>query len=237
MRHRIFYNPFTAFFTFFLFLLLSISVSVLFLGLVSSAFVKLFHFGWGYAFLLLFLCLVGSNINIPLTTLENEVPIPDRNFIRVFGVKYRIPFKESFVSKTTVAVNVGGAVIPTLVSVYLLYIYPEALIYCIYGILTVALIAKFVARPVKGVGIVTPALVPPLVAALSAVLIASQLPEHHEFAFIIAYTGGTLGTLIGADLLNLRGISKIGAPVVSIGGAGTFDGVFLAGIIAVLLVV
>jgi uncharacterized membrane protein len=42
--------------------------------------------------------------------------------------------------------------------------------------------------------------------------------------------------LVGADLLNLRGITKIGAPVVSIGGAGTFDGVFLAGVIAVLLV-
>jgi uncharacterized membrane protein len=236
MRHRIFYNPFTMVFTFFLFILLSISVSFLFLGLVSSAFIKLFNFGWGYAFLLLFLCLVGSNINIPLTTLKTEVPIPNDNFIRVFGVKYRIPFKESFISKTTVAVNVGGAVIPTLVSVYLLYMYPEALIYCIYGIVIVALVTKTVARPVKGVGIVTPALVPPLVAALSSILIISQSPAHPGFIFIIAYTGGTLGTLIGADLLNLRGISKIGAPVVSIGGAGTFDGVFLAGIIAVLLV-
>jgi uncharacterized membrane protein len=47
---------------------------------------------------------------------------------------------------------------------------------------------------------------------------------------------GTLGALIGADLTNLRGIGKLGAPMASIGGAGTFDGVFLTGIIAVLLV-
>jgi uncharacterized membrane protein len=143
---------------------------------------------------------------------------------------------DSFVRKTTVAVNIGGAVIPIFVSVYLLYTYPGAITYSLYGIMIVAAITKLVARPVKGVGIVTPALVPPLAAALSSILIISQFPENHEFIFIIAYTGGTLGTLVGADLLNLRGITKIGAPVVSIGGAGTFDGVFLAGVIAVLLV-
>jgi len=41
--------------------------------------------------------------------------------------------------------------------------------------------------------------------------------------------------LIGADILNIRRIVNLGPPVASIGGAGTFDGVFLAGIIAVLL--
>jgi len=47
---------------------------------------------------------------------------------------------------------------------------------------------------------------------------------------------GTLGTLIGADLLNLPRLRNLGAGVASIGGAGTFDGVLLSGIIAVLLV-
>ncbi len=46
---------------------------------------------------------------------------------------------------------------------------------------------------------------------------------------------GTLGTLIGADVMNLTKLRGLGAPVVSIGGAGTFDGIFLAGLIAVLL--
>jgi uncharacterized membrane protein len=50
-----------------------------------------------------------------------------------------------------------------------------------------------------------------------------------------AYVAGTLGTLIGADLLNLHKIKHLNAPVVSIGGAGTFDGIFLTGILAVLL--
>ena len=54
-------------------------------------------------------------------------------------------------------------------------------------------------------------------------------------AIVIAYVSGVLGALIGADLLNLPKIPKLGAPVASIGGAGTFDGVFLSGIIAVVL--
>jgi hypothetical protein len=38
---------------------------------------------------------------------------------------------------------------------------------------------------------------------------------------------GSLGTLIGADLLNLGVVRGVGTPVTSIGGAGTFDGIFL----------
>ncbi len=45
----------------------------------------------------------------------------------------------------------------------------------------------------------------------------------------------TLGSLIGADLLNLKKIPELGTPIASIGGAGTFDGIFLTGIISVLL--
>jgi uncharacterized membrane protein len=56
-----------------------------------------------------------------------------------------------------------------------------------------------------------------------------------ENAAALAYVSGSLGTLIGADLLNLDAVPGLGAPVASIGGAGTFDGIFLTGIMAVLL--
>lgn len=85
------------------------------------------------------------------------------------------------------------------------------------------------ARPVKGVGIATPVFIPPIAAAVLAFLLSPGEPRT------VAYVAGTLGTLIGADLLNLKKIPKLGAPVASIGGAGTFDGVFLTGIIAVLI--
>jgi len=51
----------------------------------------------------------------------------------------------------------------------------------------------------------------------------------------LAYIAGSLGTLIGADLLNLDKLTDLNAPVASIGGAGTFDGIFLTGIVAVLI--
>jgi len=86
-----------------------------------------------------------------------------------------------------------------------------------------------VATPVPGVGIAVPTLSPPVVAAVTALLLSRRS------ARALAYVAGTLGTLIGADLLNLSRLQGLGAPVASIGGAGTFDGVFLTGILAVLL--
>ena len=83
-----------------------------------------------------------------------------------------------------------------------------------------------------GLGIAVPALLPGLFAVATARLL------HPAAIAGLAYVAGTLGTLAGADLANPANLAKVrrtGAPVVSIGGAGTFDGVFLAGIIAVLL--
>ncbi|WMW21618.1 DUF1614 domain-containing protein [Methanolobus mangrovi] len=235
MRHRIFYNPFTLIFTLILTFILVFSISILFFGFVSTAFAKI-GFSWNDALILLLASLIGSSINIPLKTIESETPIENQKYVKVFGVSYRIPFKQTYKTKTTIAINVGGALIPIIVSLYLLSLFPDAAIYASYAILIVTLITKSVARPVKGVGIVSPALLPPIAAALSSIIIVYTTQVQHELIFAIAYTSGTLGTLIGADLLNMRAITKLGAPVVSIGGAGTFDGVFLAGVIAVLLV-
>jgi hypothetical protein len=99
----------------------------------------------------------------------------------------------------------------------------------VLGIAIVAAISKRLARPVPGLGIALPAFIPPILSALMALLLApAQAP-------MMAYISGTFGVLIGADLLNLRNLAGLRAPVVSIGGAGTFDGIFLTGIIAVLL--
>jgi len=84
-------------------------------------------------------------------------------------------------------------------------------------------------RPMAGLGIGMPILLAPIAAAIIALLIN---PVH---AAPLAYISGTLGVLIGADLLRLRDIQKMSIPAASIGGAGTFDGIFLTGMIAVLL--
>jgi uncharacterized membrane protein len=44
-----------------------------------------------------------------------------------------------------------------------------------------------------------------------------------------------MGTLIGADILRISQIKKLGVPFLSIGGAGVFDGIYLVGIVSVLL--
>ena len=58
---------------------------------------------------------------------------------------------------------------------------------------------------------------------------------YRLFSDDVAYVAGSMGTLIGADIMNLHRVVELGAPMLSIGGAGTFDGVFLTGIIAGLL--
>ncbi|MGD0994521.1 MAG: DUF1614 domain-containing protein [Candidatus Bathyarchaeia archaeon] len=181
-------------------------------------------------FLILVGTLIGSFINIPLLKLRATIPMIHDDYVSWFGVTYRIPQVGYGEAVTLVAVNVGGALIPTGVSIYLLSKSSiSTIILSLIGVLAVALVTHAVARPVKGVGIATPAFIPPIAAAVAALILSPAQPRT------IAYVAGVLGTLIGADLLNLRKIPKLGAPVASIGGAGTFDGVFLTGIIAVLL--
>jgi uncharacterized membrane protein len=147
--------------------------------------------------------------------------------VTFFGMRYVIPRVEEW-PRTVIAVNVGGAVIPTLLSLYLLVktgMYGRALA----GVAIVTAIVHGLASPVRGVGIAVPVFIPPVVAASTALLLSRQS------APALAYISGSLGTLIGADLLNLGIIQALGAPIASIGGAGRFDGIFMTGILAVLL--
>jgi uncharacterized membrane protein len=125
-------------------------------------------------------------------------------------------------------VNVGGALIPTLVSIYLLF--KHAL--WVRGSIATAIVAvllHWLANPVPGVGIAIPIFWPVVITAIVALILA------REHAAPLAYIAGSMGTLIGADLTNLDKVRGLGAPVASIGGAGNFDGIFLIGILAVLL--
>src|ERR1700723_1229939 len=66
------------------------------------------------AMLLLFGSLIGSYFNIPIAVLPHEPMVSDR-VIDFFGMQYNVPVVENFAG-TVIAVNVGGAVIPTLMS-------------------------------------------------------------------------------------------------------------------------
>jgi uncharacterized membrane protein len=210
-------------------LIVTILLVLIFFGAIGLAFSDV-GFNPVMVLALLVGTLFGSLINIPVFKIENSVPIVREEFINFFGLSYRVPRIHYDVSVTTIAVNVGGALIPSVACVYLLVQSPPiTLIYSLIGVAIVAAVTKLIAKPVKGVGIMTPAFVAPIVAALVAVVIAPGS------TLVVAYVSGVLGTLIGADLLNLGKLGGLGAPVASIGGAGTFDGVFLSGIIAVVI--
>ena len=179
-----------------------------------------------YVLILLFLSLVGSYVNIPVYQLPAE-QVRSGGTVFFYGVPYVIPMVTNWPA-TVIAVNVGGAVIPTLLSIYLL-IKNRLYLYGLIGTALAAVIFHHLAHAVPGVGIAMPTLIPALV-ALGIAVISSR-----EHAPALAYIVGTLGTLIGADLANLGKLRGLGAPVASIGGAGTFDGIFLIGILAVLL--
>jgi uncharacterized membrane protein len=182
--------------------------------------------GPGIALLLLFGSLIGSYFNIPVTVLPGT-PVRSGEVVDFFGMRYVVPVVVRWPG-TVLAVNVGGAVIPTLMSAYLVMRY-QLWFKAALAVIAIAFIIHTMATPVRGIGIAVPVFAPVIVTAILAFMLS------REYAPPLAYIGGSMGTLIGADLLNLDKISGLGAPVASIGGAGTFDGIFLTGILAVLL--
>jgi uncharacterized membrane protein len=182
--------------------------------------------GPGVALLLLFGSLIGSYFNIPITILPGS-PVRSGQIVDFFGMQYIVPVVVSWPG-TVLAVNVGGALIPTLMSTYLVFRY-QLWLKAAIATAVIAFVIHMMATPVQGIGIAVPVFAPVVITAVMAVILS------REYAAPLAYIGGSMGTLIGADLLNLDKISGLGAPVASIGGAGTFDGIFLTGILAVLL--
>ena len=178
------------------------------------------------ALLLLFASLMGSYLNIPVAELPQQRILSGQE-VDFFGMRYMVPVVTDWPG-TIIAVNVGGALVPVLVSLYLLTrtrLWVEGLI----AVACIAALCYWLAQPIPGLGIALPVFVPAIVTAVVAIVLS------RAYAAPLAYIGGSLGTLIGADLLNLDKLQGLGAPVASIGGAGTFDGIFLVGVLAVLI--
>jgi uncharacterized membrane protein len=205
--------------------LLLVLVTLLEIGALNSAYRRL-GLPPRVAMLVLLASLVGSYLNIPVARLP-EAHVVARAFVDAFGMPYLVPQVVDWPG-TIVAVNVGGALIPALLSIYLVVsdrLYFEAAV----ATAIVAVVVHQLATPIAGVGISVPLFWPPILAAVVALILSRR------YAAPLAYVGGSIGVLIGADLANLDKLQTLGAPVASIGGAGTFDGVFLAGVAAVLL--
>jgi uncharacterized membrane protein len=202
----------------------------IFADAMQSALLKL-QIGSRAATLIVIGIFAGSLINIPVRRIEREMLMPV-DPLALFGLGGLWPELERARRETIVAVNVGGCVIPVCLAAYeiaqlVLTGGPSTGLAAAVA-LNVAVCYRL-ARPVSGVGILMPGLVPPLAAALAALVFA---PTH---ATPVAFVAGTLGPLVGADLLHLRDVERIDSGVLSIGGAGTFDGILLSGIVALYL--
>lgn len=199
-----------AFFLPFLFILI-------FFNIVGFGFEEL-GFSSEATLLILFLILVGSMINIPLTK-QKKVWVEKPFFSGLF--------KRKRLESQGIKINLGGAIIPISISFYLLTKIPLEPV--AIAVVLVAIISHHLAKIIPGRGIALSAFIPPLFSAFFALILAP------EFAAPCAFVSGTLGTLIGADIANLKKIQEISPGTLSIGGAGVFDGIFLVGIVSVFL--
>lgn len=194
------------------------------MGVITIAFEKL-GLSPQVGFMLLVASLFGSLLNLPLFTMTTRLPQEQSHGQPWQGATS----PATFTGKTIVAVNIGGGLLPVSFSLYLMGLGTLESSQILLATTLVTLLCYLTSQPIPKLGIGIPILIAPLSATTAALLIAPEQSAQ------LAYISGTLGVLIGADLMRLKDIRKLGAPVASIGGAGTFDGIFITGIVAAFL--
>ena len=218
-------------FSLLLFLVLLFLLPLIFGQLLAGSLLKL-HLSPQAAVMIALAIILGGLINIPVGRIRHgEATVIDP--LAIFGLSGFLPQMQRLTRDTLIAVNVGGAIIPAALAIYELYLLAapgkQMLGTALLATLPNIVLCYATARVVPGIGITMPALLPPGIAAISALLLAPQ--EAAPVAFI----AGVAGPLIGADLLHLKDVRSSPVGIASIGGAGTFDGIVLSGIIAVYL--
>ena len=137
-----------------------------------------------------------------------------------------------------VGINMGGAIIPILLSIYLTIKKKLPIKKVVIGIIIVTIIAFLVTYPDPSKGIVAKLPIGLLPAFFASLISVVFLYKDFKKAAPFAYISGTLGVLIGADFLHLYELLsyQIDKPINAvIGGANVFDMVYISGIVAVIL--
>ena len=215
--------------------LIILIIPLLVLGIIGAAFSRL-GFSWIEATAVILLMILGSFVNIPLWTFQNTVGKTETGTPAVFDAFTGEPVSDERVT-AGLFLNLGGAVIPFAVSMYLLYqlglLAGDLLLLQVFGaMIIVAIITGFSTKVVPAYGIRAPLFVPAVSAIVSGILLTGGTGLA---AAVVAFVGGTMGTILGATLFALPAIKKTGIPSVSIGGAGMFGAVFVCGLLAALI--
>jgi len=214
-----------------LFLLLLILLPLAFSEVLTIALLKL-RLTPEVALLLVVGIVLGSGINIPVKRIaRTDTVLVDP--LTVFGLAGWWPRMQQARCDTVIAVNVGGCLVPTGLAlyetIYVLMQGAQGVVALVLAVLVNSAVCYALAKPVPRIGIAIPGLIPPLVAVTTVMLLTQDLRPP------IAFVAGVLGPLIGADLMHLREIPQMATGMASIGGAGTFDGIVLSGIVAAYL--
>ncbi len=179
---------------------------------------------------------IGGLINVPVyrvqrphVVVEVRPPFPIPPFL--------VPVIRS-PEEVVIALNVGGAIVPGCLAawelLHLIAAGPEYVAAAVAATVITGAICYLLAQPVPGVGIALPLVVPAGTSLLATwALLGFQTPAAYRAP--VAFVAGVVGTLVGADLLHLRDVTRLPVNLVVIGGAGTFDGIVLTGILAALL--
>lgn len=217
----------------FLALLLTCLMPLILFDVMQTALQRL-HLTPLAAGLLVVAMFLGSVVNIPVHRFTRDAPQPEVSWGPLGHILFG-PHMQQLKHESVIAVNLGGCIIPCLIALWQV----PSLIQAGDALWRLGIVAAvniavcyYVARPVEGIGIMIPGLVSPLVAVLMTWLLC---PEEMEQRVAVAYVAGILGPLVGADLLHLKDITRVPVGTLSIGGAGTFDGIVLSGILAALL--
>lgn len=179
--------------------------------------------------------LIFSPVNIVIKEIDRQALQPTMDVVYVFGIPFYLPRISYKIIKTLIAVNVGGAIIPTLLSLTLIYLaFKSTTLFLplVVDLILVIIMCKIFSRVIIGVGVVMNPLIAPLFSVVLSFMLFYKLPYLIPVA---AYISSVLGSLIGADLLNLKKIIESSPQIISIGGMGTFDGIFMSGLFAVML--
>ena len=178
------------------------------------------------ALALVFLFYKAMSFSFPRMGIPRRLVIPVFVAILVGGL-FNIPIWRS--GSTTVAVNVGGAIIPLLISFCLLRKAP--VLKTALAVAVVATVSGLLAEvDAKGrIGLQFGYLILPLVAVSVALILAQRNAPQ------VAFISGSIGGIIGVDLVHLSEAVRTGATYLSIGGRGVFDGIFTTGIVAAML--
>ncbi|MFO1186139.1 MAG: DUF1614 domain-containing protein [Alphaproteobacteria bacterium] len=194
-------------------------------AVVNDSLLKL-HLTEQQALLIVFGVLIGSMINIPFLRIERNEDVPVDPFA-IFGFS---GFMQRWQRATIIAANVGGCLgLRRAWRFTSSQAQPEGRKGAGIASAITTIVCFFIARPVPGIGILIPGLIPPAVAASSAILVGGT--EAAPIAFI----AGVAGVLIGADFFHLPTVARTHTGLASIGGAGSFDGIVLSGVIAAYL--